>query len=245
VSGLYRLVYILFLSLVATNAGAVEFSSGARQVGLLELYTSEGCSSCPPAEAYLNGLKDDERLWKDIVPVAFHVDYWDYLGWQDRYARPEHRVRQEAYAAINKQNTIYTPAFFLNGRPWRRGWLEREPATSTLQSGVLRVQYQQGRISANFRSGSTTAAGLQLHVAILGLGLTSDIAAGENRGRHSRHDFVVLQLLSAGSTDGQWQMKIRRGDLLAAEQYALAAWVTGNDEPQPLQAVGGYLPVLD
>ncbi|MCI0452322.1 MAG: DUF1223 domain-containing protein, partial [Candidatus Latescibacteria bacterium] len=69
-------------------------TGGPARASLLELYTSEGCSSCPPAEAWFSKLTASERLWKDVVPVAFHIDYWDYLGWVDVFARPEFSERQ-------------------------------------------------------------------------------------------------------------------------------------------------------
>ena len=72
---------------LVSPAAPVTFASTARQTSLLELYTSEGCSSCPPAEAWLSGLKDNPGLWRDFVPVAFHVDYWNYLGWRDKWSR--------------------------------------------------------------------------------------------------------------------------------------------------------------
>lgn len=244
---LYRngLIYSLLLGSIVINAHALELKSAVQQTTLLELYTSEGCSSCPPAEAYLNTLKNDTRLWKSIVPVAFHVDYWDYLGWQDRFAKPEHRVRQEDYAAINKQNTIYTPAFFVNGKPWRRGLFGRDIETSENQTGVLQVVYEHGKIAANFNSSDKTKKHWTLHVTLLGLGLMSNIEAGENSGRHSAHEFVVLQTQSAVSNDGQWQMRMNTKNVMPAEQYALAAWVTKQNEPRPVQAVGGFLPQLD
>src|SRR5437899_10682781 len=77
----------------------VTFQSSEKQTALLELFTSEGCSSCPPAEAWLSRLQDSTGLWRDVVPVAFHVDYWDYLGWRDRWAAKDFSERQRAYAA--------------------------------------------------------------------------------------------------------------------------------------------------
>ena len=73
---------VAFLTLVSAHAETA-LQSGPQKVSLLELYTSEGCSSCPPAESWLGQLTTDGRLWKEIVPVAFHVDYWDDLGWKD------------------------------------------------------------------------------------------------------------------------------------------------------------------
>jgi hypothetical protein len=89
------------LASVTSMRGAEEFEirSGPERVSLLELYSSEGCSSCPPAEQWLGELRKDPRLWRSIVPVAFHVDYWDGLGWKDRFAQPQWTARQRAYAA--------------------------------------------------------------------------------------------------------------------------------------------------
>src|SRR6187401_409142 len=98
-------------------------TSGSTRASLLELYTSEGCSSCPPAEAWLSSLAASDQLWKDVVPVAFHVDYWDYLGWVDVFAKPEYSERQRDYSVAWKADRVYTPGFVLNGREWR-GWLE-------------------------------------------------------------------------------------------------------------------------
>ncbi len=69
---------------VLANAAPIVFQSSTRQTALLELYTSEGCSSCPPAEAWLSKLKTEPGLWSEFVPVAFHVDYWNNLGWRDK-----------------------------------------------------------------------------------------------------------------------------------------------------------------
>ena len=85
-----RILYVGFavMSTAMANAAALSFQSPVEQTTLVELYTSEGCSSCPPAESWLNGLKESPGLWKDFVPLAFHVDYWDDLGWRDPLAAP-------------------------------------------------------------------------------------------------------------------------------------------------------------
>jgi len=236
-----QIIYGFLLSSIILNAAAAEFKSESAQATLLELYTSEGCSSCPPAEKYLNSLKSDKKLWKDIIPLAFHVDYWDYLGWRDGFAKPEHRIRQENYAALNQQNTIYTPAFFLNGKPWRRGLFDREPSGNHVAAGVLSVKFANSQISASFAPLKTASNSWILNVAILGFGLESDIRAGENQGRVSQHEFVVLHQQSRVSHDKTWSFALNTIDMLAAEQYALVAWVTAANDPRPVQAVGGYL----
>src|SRR5688572_1610666 len=111
---------IFCLSLETPSAlDAFRLQSPAQQVHLLELYTSEGCSSCPPADRWLSDLKDDPGLWKNFVPVAFHVDYWDHLGWKDKFARAAHTSRQRRYADEWGANTVYTPGLVLDGAEWR------------------------------------------------------------------------------------------------------------------------------
>src|SRR5690349_5159728 len=99
----------------ATQLGATTLSleSGPRKTHLLELFTSEGCSSCPPAEAWISGLKNDARLWRDFVPVTFHVDYWDRLGWRDPLASKEWTARQYEYSERWRRSGVYTPGFVL------------------------------------------------------------------------------------------------------------------------------------
>ena len=98
---------------------ALHFRSGPKQTALVELFTSEGCSSCPPAEAWLNRLGARPGLWSEFVPVALHVNYWDHLGWRDPWAAREFTARQRSYAAAWNSRTIYTPGMVLNGQEWR------------------------------------------------------------------------------------------------------------------------------
>ena len=95
------------------------FSSGEQQTRLVELYTSEGCSSCPPADRWLTRFKTRPDLWTVYVPVAFHVDYWNYLGWADRFSRKAHTRRQARYKRQGGVNSVYTPGFVINGYEWR------------------------------------------------------------------------------------------------------------------------------
>src|SRR3978361_2017969 len=106
---------------LTTSVAEDHFDSGPAQTALLELYTSEGCSSCPPAEAQLTRLKSDPGLWKKFVPLAYPVDYWDRLGWRDRFAAPTWTVRQNRYASFWQSDSVYTPAFVLDGRELRGG----------------------------------------------------------------------------------------------------------------------------
>src|SRR5713101_6658813 len=115
---LFALASIVLASAIA-RADQLKFESGEKRVALVELFTSEGCSSCPPAERTLSKLTTHPSLWKTFVPVAFHVNYWDNLGWKDRLASVEFTQRKHTYASGWGSDTVYTPEFVLNGREWQ------------------------------------------------------------------------------------------------------------------------------
>src|SRR5438270_11785595 len=120
VVSIMRSAALLLAVLLAASARADEivFESNPMRTHLLELYTSEGCSSCLPAEAWLSNLKNEPRLWQDFVPIALHVDYWDHLGWRDPFASKTWTERQADYSARWKSESVYTPAFVLDGVAW-------------------------------------------------------------------------------------------------------------------------------
>ena len=220
------------------------FESGDTQSSLIELFTSEGCSSCPPAEKWLSALKSSSDLWKKAVPVAFHVDYWDHLGWRDRFAKPEFTSRQQRYAAAWGGDSVYTPSFVVNGKEWR-DWFggNAMPITST-KVGVLRVSVgDDGKVSATFAPDTMQARPLALNVALLGNDLESDVKRGENSGRKLRHDFVVLQLVKTEliASGDRWIGSISIPKQNAEKPRALAAWVSEEDVDPPIQATGGWL----
>lgn len=242
-----RLIVLLATTiLLLSQAGAAEdvrFSSGTGQTVLIELFTSEGCNSCPPAEAYLNRFAADPALWKKFVPLAFHVDYWDSLGWKDRYAQPAHAQRQRQYAQQRSVTTVYTPAFVVNGKGWRPSWGSNEPGGGGSSVGPLTVEIKGKQLEATFESAQPAAKTLHLNLAVLGMGLTTEIQAGENAGRHSQHEFVVLAQKQIGSDNGRWRDSLPALDRdWSVRRLALVAWVSRPDDLTPLQATGGYLP---
>lgn len=234
--GLGAWLAILPASLIATP---LVLDSGTRQVSLLELYTSQGCSSCPPAERWLNDWIDDARLWREVVPVALHVDYWDYLGWRDPYARAANSERQHDYARAGRTRTVYTPGVFLNGREWRGWQLRIPPRASGSAPGRLAVRIDNRELTAEF---AATDIPLELHVALLGCGIDTPVAGGENRGRTLRQEFVALSHDIYPSTDGHWQVALPATDAAAAQRLGVAVWVSAAGEVRPLQATGGWLP---
>lgn len=223
------------LSCGVAPAAEVVFQSGPARTHLLELFTSEGCSSCPPAEARFSKFKTDARLWKDFVPVAFHVDYWDRLGWPDRFASKAWTERQRTYAAGWNSSSVYTPGFVLNGREWRGG---NVPAAASEQPGVLKaVARDDGSVAVSFEGDSTRA--LEVNVATLGVGLSTNVKAGENSGRKLSHDFVVLDLAKNRLEPGMKEVRVQTQK--QSEAGALALWITEAGRAEPLQAAGGFL----
>jgi hypothetical protein len=234
-------------NLLAEQSGstprAIKFQSGETQNSLIELFTSEGCSSCPPAEKWLSALKSNQDLWKKIIPVAFHVDYWDHLGWRDRFAKPEFTSRQQHYATAWGGDSVYTPGFVVNGKEWR-GWFGGNGiSTTSTKVGVLRVSLvEDSRLNASFVPETMQPRALALYVALLGNDLESDVKRGENSGRKLRHDFVVLNLIKIDMTKepDRWGGSAELSKPSGADKPgALAAWITENGTP--IQATGGWL----
>ena len=179
--------------LTANAANAVTFESAEKQSGLLELYTSEGCSSCPPADRYLSTLKEKEGLWHEFIPLAFHVDYWDYIGWQDRFANPAHTSRQRQHAREQAMRTIYTPGFFHNGKEWKQWWARHYfdfPETGAV--GKLSVDIENQSATVRFEPISPTAGDLEINIAVLGFDLETSVKAGVVSARTAK--FAELQV---------------------------------------------------
>jgi len=232
---------VLLLSL-AFSAGAQEttrFSSGPRQVTLLELFTSQGCSSCPPAERWMNRHVDNEALWTHIVPVAFHVDYWDALGWKDPYAAVEHGERQRAYARSGSAGSVYTPGMFVNGREWRGWTYALPPRESDRTPGTLDVTLSHDTLLATFPANGRS---LELHVVLLGFGIETQVLRGENSNRLLPQEFVALAHSVHSSNDGHWRVPLPRVPAGDAARQAIAVWVSKTGQPAPLQATGGWMP---
>ena len=241
---------ILALALTVSGVAAAGqiFTSGDRPVALIELYTSEGCSSCPPAERWLNELTDDPGLWGQYVPVAFHVDYWNYLGWNDRFANRAHSERQRRYIEQGAARVVYTPGVFRAGREWL-GWRNgQQLAAAGEPAGRLTAEVENGRAVIRYLPAAPTDAALDVSVALLGMGLETEVLSGENHGRTLAHDFVVLDHRVVELERGGTVYRAETGFETPAEPakgYALAVWVNARGVQQPLQATGGLLASTD
>src|SRR5438093_6608284 len=185
VRALFLCLPAMFVASVNAQNTSLTFQSSGKQPALIELYTSEGCSSCPPAETWLSRLKESPGLWKDFVPVAFHVDYWDDVGWRDPWAARQFSDRQRAYAARWRDDRIYTPAFVLNGGEWRDWPRQRgAPRSSGSKAGALTASsLDTNRWQVTFAPAKAGGATYEIHAALLAGELSSDVTTGETPGR--------------------------------------------------------------
>ena len=241
-------VFVLSLILAApilSAAGDAHLRGPVSRVTLVELFTSEGCSSCPPAEKWLNAAEARSDLWSRVVPVAFHVDYWDYIGWPDRFAARVHSSRQRKYRELGHIRGVYTPGFVVGGREWR-GWF-RDPTLelpANVDVGSIAVDVRDGRFEASFEPTVQVPESLELHVARLGFDLVTVVRAGENHGRTLEHSFVVLGWSRHRMSGGEGTYGASGVIPTAsnpAPREALAVWVSVPGDPFPIQAAGGWL----
>ena len=202
---------LINLAIQPAIAAECSAKSGLTTVPLLELYTSEGCSSCPPADKWMSGIKPDTTK---LTPLAFHVDYWDYIGWKDRFSKAEYSDRQRKTAAFGGAGFVYTPQFVMNGRDFK-GW-----DNSRLNEAVEKSQNIASR--TNLRLNTVTEANGEItlkasaqavkpadgknadvFIALYENKLVSQVKAGENNGSTLKHDYVVREFFGAYQMSNQ------------------------------------------
>ncbi|MEP6609928.1 MAG: DUF1223 domain-containing protein [Burkholderiaceae bacterium] len=197
------LISIIALAAAMPVAGAVtcQATSPKNTVALVELYTSQGCSSCPPADKWLSQLPsriDPSRA----VPLALHVGYWDYIGWKDPFAKREFNDRQSQLAALNGNRTRYTPGVFVQGREtsWSQAAafdaqlraINQRPAAATIT--LDKVETHGGKVDLRAHAevaAAATARNPRLFVALVQNGISTQVTAGENRGETLANDRVT------------------------------------------------------
>lgn len=238
-------VILAMTGILSSVAGAGAGDSG--RVALLELYTSEGCNSCPPADAWVSGLST-QLVPQKLVVLAFHVDYWNYLGWPDRFSQAHFSQRQQAGVRYNGLRTAYTPQLLLNGRDYRqRGDIETQVARIQAQPAHVKLSLSLVRNGAALNTKvvitpTQTSAHepLQLYLAVYENNLHSDVQSGENRGRRLRHDYVVRSLTGpiemAGKDLTRWDGKLILSPEWKTEDLGLAAFVQSAKTGEILQA---------
>ena len=199
------------LTWAASSSGAEQqcsVASGATVTPVIELYTSEGCSSCPPADKWASTFKEKSKDGAAVVQ-AFHVGYWDYIGWADRFAAPAYTQRQRDIGMREGLRSAYTPQAVLNGKDWPR-WSAGSPASVTQAAAkdLARARITLQQLGADQFEASVTAVAISSNPApaaswsaywtVTEHGHNSKVKAGENAGEFLKHDFVVRQYTPAG-----------------------------------------------
>ena len=238
------LVAILMLpSLI--SAAECTARSGPRTAAVVELYTSEGCSSCPPADRWLSGLVAAASAGL-VVPLAFHVNYWDYIGWKDAFASERATERQRAIQKAAAARYVYTPQVVLAGRDYT-GWrlpawaealdvVQRRPARASIELTVRADPARGIEVASVTKATGAGTEDLIVLVAATQNGLASRVTAGENRGERLAHDFVVRDFtvhrgLGAATTT------LRAGPGWNLARMSVAAFVQNPRTGEILQAL--------
>lgn len=223
-----KLSFLLLLALAmpalatAQSCPAATVQSGATVPRLVELYTSEGCSSCPPADRWLSGLKGQPG----VITAAFHVDYWNGLGWPDRFSSPAYTERQKQGVGVNGARYAYTPQIVVNGRDWRGASL---PAAGT-ETARVRLAWSRNtsgelKLSAEALAGAPSR--IQLWWVRVEDGHQSRVRAGENRGETLNHDSVVREYVRLpvwdGRSRGEWAVPVNPSEAGRASRWIAVA----------------------
>lgn len=197
----------------AAEAGSPEATADLAAPVVIELFTSQGCSSCPSADRLLSKLGQNE----EIIALSFHVDYWNHLGWRDPYSSAEWSARQRRYAQA-LQTTVYTPQLIVDGRSdlvgsderrIRQAIADRRPSRSAPRLR-LRLEERKDEVSVRVElDGSDLPRRLDLELIVYESGLGESVTRGENVGRKLRHDYVVRSLERQPAVPGESRASLR------------------------------------
>lgn len=245
------LAVLLATATACVQAAACSARSGPRTTALVELYTSEGCDSCPPADRWLQSLGARGHAPERVVPLSLHVNYWDYIGWKDPYAQQRFSDRQRRLAQVLGARIVYTPQVMLQGRDFRRWY------SADFDAALARINAQPARASIRLELGAGRKDTLEATVEAVLLGpqgqaeaalylasfenkLVSRVSAGENEGRTLAHDYVVFEWVgpipfSGGRVAAQRALPLVPGAVRA--HSGLAAFVQNRRTGEVLQAL--------
>jgi hypothetical protein len=202
-------IFLALMIIVATALLITAFTTNKRNsqkdekgFALIELFTSEGCSSCPPADDAISEIQSKYKN-QNVVAVAFHVDYWDRLGWKDAFSSPDNTARQEYYSSIFKLSSIYTPEAVVNGKYEFVGSDKNKIANTVeeqLKSKPPEIIHltatgnTNGHIEVNFSINGNTSSSDQLVLLLVQKMATTNVRRGENDGRILYHINIVRKM---------------------------------------------------
>ncbi|MCE2950220.1 MAG: DUF1223 domain-containing protein [Betaproteobacteria bacterium] len=248
----------------ASTPGRCSAESGSQRVAVLELYTSQGCSSCPPADRFVSALPAKGFGTDRLIILAMHVDYWNRLGWRDPFSQKAFTERQREISSRQRTGYVYTPQLVLDGRDYRpRQWFDeltsrvgevnRMPAQARIAIEAARgadgLQVRADARLASPAAGIAAAArsgALRLVVGVYENGIMTTVRSGENAGSSLRNDFIVRTLatpaaLGAAGESARGELTLPLASGAATDRQVAFAFVQNATTGEVLQAVA--LPV--
>lgn len=223
-------------------------SSAAEPLVVLELFTSQGCSSCPPADALLRDLNERALAGENIIALSYHVDYWNYLGWEDPFSSADYSARQKDYTRRIGART-YTPQLVVNGKDELVG-SRRAEVKSLVDRALKSDRPNHSPVLSVGLTGQTVAVGYELNGPTDGYRVSalivqhhakSAVQRGENRGRDLSHHNVVRALEhEAGKASGRFELALPEG--LAANEVSVVLLVQETESHAISGAVRAIVP---
>ena len=205
--------WIPFVLLIAVVAAFFVFDRQAQphphtgeQPVLVELFTSQGCSSCPPADELLSRIAHDPNLRGRAIPLAYHVDYWNHLGWRDPFSSREWSQRQGDYVRALRLDSAYTPQVVINGTRQMVGsasgaiYRAIDEESNRAAEGSVSIRAEGGDVVVR---ASAPRGGLDVMVAVYEDGASTNVERGENGGRTIANDSIVRKLVRVATLDGK------------------------------------------
>jgi len=232
---------LAYVAVVACASAAMLSFAHAQTRAVIELFTSQGCSSCPAADRLLGELANDPSL----VSMSLPIDYWDYLGWKDTLADPRHTARQRAYSKVRADREVYTPQIVVNGSYHvlgsDRAAIERVIAKSRQNTSALALpvtlSVARGRLTATFASDGRAA---EVWVVGLAKAITVGIGRGENKGKTVTYHNVARNWHKLDTTDGKtWSVPLQEIDGDSVDRAAVI--VQGGTSERPGLILGAAL----
>ncbi|MDR3375097.1 MAG: DUF1223 domain-containing protein [Ancalomicrobiaceae bacterium] len=240
----FGLIVTGIVASMATGSAAQcgEATPAVTPKAVVELFTSQGCSSCPPADALIEKLSAD----RSIITLSFPVDYWDYLGWKDTFAKPDFSIRQRDYAQERGDRAVYTPQIVVDGRSHVVGSdavaVERAVATETTHRGGLPVALSVDMVGDALvahvgAAADPAAAKATVWLVKFGRSEVVTIGRGENSGRTVTYTHVVKEMQPIGMWKGQpMSIELPRVALMRSKNcgYALLLQTDNDGRPGPI-----------
>lgn len=245
---------VVLAGILSSGFGHGVAAAGSQRIALLELFTSEGCNSCPPVDRWVRNLPRPELVPQRLVVLAFHVDYWNDLGWTDRFSQRRFTERQQALVRANGLHTAYTPQLVLNGRDFRdfAGLASQVEQVNTQAPRInlaLNASREKSELKINVLASPTMPSAdgpMELYLALYENNLETQVMAGENRGRLLRHDYVVRRLIGpeplAPNKATRWEGRLALAADWKIANMGLAAFVQSARSGEVFQAAARSIP---